>query len=312
MLCFTLPLCSFWLLSCLMVLIMYDNITLHHIVCICVVRVCFAKPQNNTGYMKNGSARPNVVKELRISFIMVSLHIYLFEVFSYPFICCEHNAWVVFGCFFPDSYSESRSYSYQILNTHTDTRTHKQTRWKQRCARRRQLVSERMCFSNELLLLLVLFCFQQCFHVMFGLFVLQPMDFIFCFHISFIKNLYSTMCVYRTQVYWEGREESDRMEKRWNQCSLEAKIAKPMFALRDFRNFFCSFTTPFQFFFFLEFLYYTLYITVKSMSTTLARANDGIARNDWGKRSVVNVSKHGIYVCHKIHTHIHTHTLSQI
>lgn len=107
--------CSFHLLRSIVLLLavvlfdglimyyVYDYITLCYVY-LCVVHFLF-RPNRSTIVVwiheEWRTARPNVVKELRISFIMVSLHISS-EFFFFSFICCEHNAWVVFGCcFFP-------------------------------------------------------------------------------------------------------------------------------------------------------------------------------------------------------------------
>lgn len=87
-----------------------------------------------------------------------------------------------------------------------------------------------------------------------------PMDgfYLLLSYFSFIKNLYSTMCV--CIVYKFIRIESWGVRAKWmlkkvKSMFTSSEIARPMFALRDFRYFFCSFTTPFHILFVLYFIY---------------------------------------------------------
>lgn len=99
------------------------------------------------------------------------------------------------------------------------------------------------------------FVFQQCFHVMFGLFVLYRWTLFAAFIFLFIKNLYSRMCVC-VYKYWKRMGDKED-EKRWNQCSLRAKNARPMFAHRNLFFVFYAFLLriPVSFFFFSHISY---------------------------------------------------------
>lgn len=189
-------------------------------VCVCVVDFCFAKPQNNTGYMKNGSARPNVVKELRIPFIMVSLHISPQSFFFSPFICCKHNAWKVFGCFF-GAHTAKAGHIHIESWTHIHTRSPNENKVggkmgeaKSMKTRQSKWVRASMFFQWIFVAVGVVL-----FSAMFPCDVrIIPKDFICCFHILFIKNLYSTMCSVHKFI---GRERQ--------RARTDAKKVKSMF-----------------------------------------------------------------------------------
>lgn len=223
----------------------------------CVVYdFCFAKPQRTMLLTwSNGSAKPNVVKELRISFIMVSLHISLRSFFVPLFAVSIMREWFLVVVFFPGPYSESRSYSYQNLRTHTRTKIcvfPMNFRWCWCC----------FVFNN-----VSMWCSDYLYNTD-GFYLLLS---------YFVHKKFIWYNVYVLNGRRDGKKGEINVhfkQKLRNWCSRS----------EIFGIFLLLFYYPVSVLFFGIFMYTLHYITVKSMSTTLARANDGIAQNDWGRK----------------------------